>query len=113
MLPTSLSTDKRLVRHTLAGRPEAFNVLVERHIHLVQALAYAQTGNYADAQDATQETFIKAYQALDTLREPAKFAAWLSTIARRVCWEFKRDAHRRRNREQAAHDEERVTTADM
>jgi RNA polymerase sigma-70 factor (ECF subfamily) len=38
-------------------------------------------GNWAEAQDVAQETFIRAYSNLDQLREPAKFAAWLRRVA--------------------------------
>jgi len=74
--------DARLVRSTLAGNKDAFGRLVERHLPTVEAVAFAYTRNRTDAEDVSQETFLSAYQSLDTLRECAKFGSWVATIAR-------------------------------
>ncbi len=79
---TSHLTDKELVTRVLTGHPDLFGPLVERHIRAAHAIAYARLGNTADAEDAVQEAFLHAYEKLATLRDPARFAAWLLTIAR-------------------------------
>lgn len=76
--------DASLVREVLAGRREAFDVLVEKYYDAAFAVAFSRTGNRADAQDAAQESFLRAFTALPALREPARFAAWLMGIARNV-----------------------------
>lgn len=76
--------DALCVRHTLAGRPDRFETLVRRHLTAVRAIALARTGNPADADDVVQETFLRAYQKLDDLRDPRRFRAWVVAIARRV-----------------------------
>jgi hypothetical protein len=69
--------DGELVGSTLAGDPEAYKQLVTRYQGHVYALAYSLVGNWSDAQDLAQETFIRAYSNLDKLREPGRFAPWL------------------------------------
>ncbi len=75
-------SDKDLVTRILSGHPDLFGALVERHIRAAHAIAYARLGNTTDAEDAVQEAFLRAYEKLATLRDPARFAAWLLTIAR-------------------------------
>jgi RNA polymerase sigma factor (sigma-70 family) len=79
---TSTFSDKDLVLRILSGHPDLFAPLVERHIRAAHAIAYARLGNASDAEDAVQEAFLRAYEGLASLRDPAKFAAWLLTIAR-------------------------------
>ncbi|HIJ74578.1 MAG TPA: RNA polymerase sigma factor [Candidatus Hydrogenedentes bacterium] len=95
-------SDRRLIRQVLAGRRESFGVLVERYLHVVHALAYAQTGNHADAEDVVQETFIKAFQSLSSLRDTGRFPAWLTTIARRICYGLQRRAQQQLELQQKA-----------
>ncbi len=75
-------SDQELVRQIRAGGRDAFSTLVERYIHSALAIARARLLNPADADDAVQEAFLRAYQRLATLRDPAKFGPWLLTIAR-------------------------------
>ncbi|HIJ66189.1 MAG TPA: sigma-70 family RNA polymerase sigma factor, partial [Candidatus Hydrogenedentes bacterium] len=77
--------DARIVRRVLSGQSPAFEALVERYMPAVRAAAMARLGNDADADDVVQEAFLKAYQALDSLRDPGKFGAWLLSIARNAC----------------------------
>ncbi len=74
--------DARLVRRTLRGQRDAFTTLVERNLELVFAVAYGIVANRADAEDVTQDTFLAAFSKLPSLREPAKFRAWILTITR-------------------------------
>ncbi|MCC6489536.1 MAG: sigma-70 family RNA polymerase sigma factor [Candidatus Hydrogenedentes bacterium] len=84
MLLRRTQTDADLVRRVLAGRRDDFGALVERHLPSAFAVAYARTGNRADAEDAAQEAFLRALKTLDRLREPERFAPWLLTITRNV-----------------------------
>lgn len=65
---SSLS-DAELVRRVRSGKAGAYKVLVGRYQGHVYGLAYSIVGNWADAQDLAQETFIRAYTNLDQLRE--------------------------------------------
>jgi|GEM_PF-159217 len=73
--------DEKLVLRTLDGDHEAYRELVSRYQGHVYGLAYSLVGNWADAQDVAQETFIRAYSNLDHLRDAARFAAWLRRVA--------------------------------
>lgn len=75
------ATDAELVRSTLGGDREAFGRLVERYERVVGALAFQKLLNVADAEDVTQETFVKAYASLRDLRDAARFGTWLYGIA--------------------------------
>ena len=82
--------DGALVAQVLHGRKDEFNHLVRRYFSMVYAVAYASLGNHEQAQDAVQETFLKAFTRLDSLREPAKFKQWLVSITRNVCHSLRR-----------------------
>lgn len=63
---------------------------VEQHLKRVFVLVYRVVGNVADAQDLTQEVFIKALQREDQLRDADKSAQWLSRIASNTAIDFLR-----------------------
>jgi RNA polymerase sigma-70 factor (ECF subfamily) len=73
-------TDEELVGLTRAGDGSAYSTLVARYQGHVYGLAYSLAGNWADAQDIAQETFIRAYVNLAQLRDPARFAPWLRRV---------------------------------
>ncbi len=79
------------------GDLDAVGRLYDRHAPLVLSLCRRLT--LAEAEDATQETFIRAYQMLDRVQSPEKLRPWLCAIARRVCSERRRAATRRAQHE--------------
>ncbi|MFC1736342.1 sigma-70 family RNA polymerase sigma factor [Candidatus Hydrogenedentota bacterium] len=91
-------TDERAVARTLSGDHQAFGLLVERHIHMVHALAYARLNNRQDAEDVGQEAFLKAFRNLDKLQAASKFKQWLCSIVRNLCM----DSHWKTIRQEAA-----------
>ena len=64
-----------------AGEPEAFARIVERHQGAAFRLAWVLCGNAADAEEATQDAFVKAHAALGRFRAGAPLRPWLLTIA--------------------------------
>ena len=78
-------SDAQLIRDTLAGDDEAFNVLVQKYQKSVHALAWRKIGDFHYAEEVTQDTFLRAYQNLSTLKKPHLFAGWLYVIANRLC----------------------------
>lgn len=64
------------------GHNQALRELVEHHYEVLYRYAYRLTGQVADAEDLTQQTFLTAQRKLDQLREPEFARAWLFTIAR-------------------------------
>ena len=77
--------DQALIAATLAGRPEAFGELVTRYERAVYHLAVRTLHDRTEAEDATQEAFLKAYRALGSFRPGAKFSTWIFTICYRGC----------------------------
>ncbi len=84
-VPAGTPPDDALVARVLGGDGDAFAPLVERHQRPVYALALRMLGNAADAEDATQETFVRAYTRLATYRPGGKFGSWLLAIAAHWC----------------------------
>ena len=74
-------SDVELVELVLAGEQDAFEVLVERYKDAVQNLAYRMLGNVTEAEDVTQEVFVRAYTQLATYKSAHKFSTWLLSIA--------------------------------
>ena len=79
------NNDAELIQRVLAGDETAFSALVKKHQKPVHALAWRKTGDFHVAEEITQDTFLKAYQNLSTLKEPQKFAGWLYVIATNYC----------------------------
>ena len=69
---------------------ERQNRFVSDNLRRIFVQIYRLVGNVADAQDLTQEVFIKALQRHDQLRDPAKAAHWLSRIATNAAIDFQR-----------------------
>lgn len=78
---TEAFTDVELVDLTLSGQQEAFALLVERYKDAVQNLAYRMLSNITEAEDVTQEVFVRAYTQLATYKPAHKFSTWLLSIA--------------------------------
>jgi len=78
-------SDDALIAQTLAGRGDAFGMLVDRYERAVYHLAYRTVRDVEEAKDATQEAWVKAYRALGSFRPGAKFSTWIFTIVYRVC----------------------------
>ena len=82
--------DTQLIQRVLDGDETAFSALVKKHQKPVHALAWRKTGDFHVAEEITQDTFLKAYQNLSTLKEPQKFSGWLYVIAANYCKMWKR-----------------------
>jgi len=74
-------SDAELVEIVLSGKQDAFAVLVERYKDAVQNLAYRMLSNVTEAEDVTQEVFVRAYTQLITYKPLHKFSTWLLSIA--------------------------------
>ena len=89
-------SDEELMQSVVAGRHDAFAVLVTRHTDCFYGLAYKTLLNYADAHDAVQSAFIKLWQnpAAFNPKKNAKFKTWFYRVVLNVVL----DVHRRRKR---------------
>ena len=80
-----------LIRQAQRGDAASREALARAWLPPVYGVALGITGRAPDAEDVTQETFIRAFGALSTLRRPSRFGPWIVQIARNVA----RDQHRR------------------
>ncbi len=80
--------DRVLVHRALEGDLSAYDDLVRRYQERVYATLYHMTSNHEDANDLTQEAFIKAFKALPTFKGDSSFFTWIYRIAvnRAINW---------------------------
>ena len=78
-------TDGELARQSQAGSLSAFEELVYRFEDRIYGFAAKVCGNAADAREVTQDTFVRAFQAIAQFDCERAFGPWLVTIARRKC----------------------------
>ena len=91
--------DGSIIYDCLNGKPEAFGILVDKYKEGIYAFVYSELRNFQDAQDVTQEVFLRAYRDLRNLRRWESFAFWLYRIARRQCAIWFRNRSKRVDRE--------------
>lgn len=83
--------DTALVRACQRGDIEAFEQIFRVYRNPVFRLAYRFTGNRDDAEDLTQEIFLKVFENIGSFRYESSFATWLYRIAVNTCMNFQRD----------------------
>lgn len=94
--PTDIrEADFDAVRRVQAGDVEAFALLVRRHEARVRALCASMLNGSGDAEDAAQESFLKAYRHLADFRGDALFSTWMHRIAYRHCLDLQKARRRR------------------
>jgi RNA polymerase sigma-70 factor, ECF subfamily len=104
--------DERVVREAIGGSREAFDELVRVHRGQIYTLIRTVIGDDADADDLTQECFVRAYTAIVRFRGESTFRTWLTRIAVNVARTYlarRRRAHRQVSLEVAS-DGERWTS---
>ena len=78
-------SDRELVLAFQAGNEAAFDELYDRHHDRVARVCFRYMNNRPDAEEAAQEAFLKAFQALPRFNGQYQVGAWLSRIAANVC----------------------------
>src|SRR5690554_1637523 len=74
-------TDQQLVARVQKGDRRAFDLLVIKYQHRILALVNRFVSDFSEAQDVTQEAFVKAYRALPNFRGDSQFYTWMYRIA--------------------------------
>ena len=77
------------------GDHAAFESLIGAHQRMIYSITFRMTGSLPDAEDLTQETFIRAYEQLDHFRGESKFSTWLGRIAVNLCLNWRAREGRR------------------
>jgi RNA polymerase sigma-70 factor (ECF subfamily) len=92
----SIDSDWTVVQKIQAGDVKAFDELVKKHREKLYSVIYNLTANNADALDLTQETFIKAFQAIHRFKGQSSFFTWLYKIGYNSTLNYlKKHRHRR------------------
>jgi RNA polymerase sigma-70 factor (ECF subfamily) len=91
-----------LIERCLAGDQEAWAAIVRQHWRKVFNLAYRFVGQHDEAEDLTQDIFLKIFRALHTFDRRANFQTWLISISRNLCIDHYRS--RRKERELLARE---------
>jgi len=82
--------DTEIISKVLSGDHQAYAALVNRYQNYVFTLALRFTRNREDAEEVSQDIFVKAYRALADFRGASKFSTWLYTIVNTTCITFLR-----------------------
>lgn len=77
--------DCELVKRVCMGETQLFRMLIERHQQHIFNLCFRMLQRFEEADDATQDTFLKAYRSLKRFRGDASLKTWLCRIARNEC----------------------------
>ncbi|MDH5400232.1 MAG: sigma-70 family RNA polymerase sigma factor [Cyclobacteriaceae bacterium] len=83
-------TDIDIIARVLSGEKDLFKGLVERYQDYVYTLALRILKNKAEAEEAAQDTFIKAYKSLALFKKEAKFSTWIYRIACNTAISYRR-----------------------
>ena len=82
--------DVEWVARCLRGDHSAFEHIVRRYQKVLFSVAHRMLGNYEDALDVTQNTFVRAYDGLETYDPKRRFFSWIYRIAVNECLNFRR-----------------------
>lgn len=77
--------DKHYIDLILQGHHASYRFLVDKYKKMVFSICLRVLTNTEDAEDAAQESFLKAFKQLDTFKGISKFSTWLYTITYRLC----------------------------
>jgi RNA polymerase sigma-70 factor (ECF subfamily) len=110
--------DAELVRRFNAGDESAFVEMMTRHRDRIASIAYAMLKNHADAEEITQDTFLRAHRGLAKFRGDSSLATWLHRIAmnlsrNRYWYFFRRRRHLTLSLENTIGDDNRSTFSDL
>lgn len=100
-------SDMELIRQVLGGDQNAYGVLVDRYKNFVFTIVLRYIKSREDAEEVSQDIFVKAYRFLSDYKGTAKFSTWLYTITTTSCITFLR----KKKPENASLDDERVFAA--
>lgn len=74
--------EKRIVQQAQAGDEQAISVLYNHYVTLVYRYTYIRVGNQAEAEDVTQDAFLKVFQSIERFEFRSSFKTWMFTIVK-------------------------------
>jgi RNA polymerase sigma-70 factor (ECF subfamily) len=96
MVDCMVDSDAGLMADVARGDAQAFRTIVEKYQDQVMATVYRFTGDYHQAEDLTQEVFVRVFKAAKRYKPKARFRTWLFKIVVNLCLNYRRDRVRRR-----------------
>lgn len=90
--------DQKLVEKALLGEVAAFRQLVEKYQRFAYRVAYRFVGTVGDAEDITQETFIRLWKNLSRYKPEIRMTTWLYKIVTNLCLDFLKSRYHRETR---------------
>ncbi len=85
-----------VIQRCLAGDQDAWAVIVRQHWRKVFNIAYKFTGKHDEAEDLTQDVFLKIFKSLNTFDRRANFQTWLVSVSRNLCIDHYRSVRKER-----------------
>ena len=85
-----------LIQRCLAGDQQAWEEIVRQHRRKVFNIAYKFTGKHDEAEDLTQDIFLKIFRSLHTFDRRANFQTWLVSVSRNLCIDHYRSVRKER-----------------
>src|SRR5512135_3796549 len=85
-----------LIQRCLKGDQLAWEAIVRQYWRKVFNVAYKFVGKHDEAEDLTQDIFLKIFKSLDTFDRRANFQTWLISISRNLCIDFYRSVRKER-----------------
>jgi RNA polymerase sigma-70 factor (ECF subfamily) len=90
------TTPDSLIEQCLSGDQEAWETIVRQHWRKVFNVAYKFVGKHDEAEDLTQDIFLKIFRALGTFDRRANFQTWIISISRNLCIDHYRSVRKER-----------------
>ncbi|HAK55273.1 MAG: sigma-70 family RNA polymerase sigma factor [Vicinamibacterales bacterium] len=94
--PPHSATPDNLIERCLQGDQAAWDEIVQRHRRKVFNIAYKFVGRHDEAEDLTQDVFLKIFKALNTFDRRANFQTWLISVSRNLCIDHYRSVRKER-----------------
>jgi len=85
-----------VIHRCLAGDQDAWAIIVRQHWRKVFNIAYKFTGKHDEAEDLTQDVFLKIFKSLNTFDRRANFQTWLVSVSRNLCIDHYRSVRKER-----------------
>src|SRR3954464_10422244 len=90
------ATPDSLIEQCLTGDQAAWEAIVKQHWRKVFNVAYKFVGKHDEAEDLTQDIFLKIFRSLDTFDRRANFQTWLISVSRNLCIDHYRSVRKER-----------------
>jgi RNA polymerase sigma-70 factor (ECF subfamily) len=94
--PEASETIETLIQRCLAGDQLAWEAIVRQYRRKVFNVAYKFVGRHEEAEDLTQDIFLKVFKSLDTFDRRANFQTWLISVSRNLCIDHYRSVRKER-----------------